>query len=229
MFGLDALGRRGEGDQGMKLTGRSTVKNSLSPIDPEELLTHLQLTTGKAAEFCDISRRQLCYWTDKGIIDTLEGEEEDFSEDGARRVYDFTALRRVLLIKQLLEQGRGLKRATREVETFVSQLTDEGLKGDADRRTREDNLQRQTERLENLAEQVHTAVQRGRVSAPELKELSREIHYFLELMAYEESATLHLQEDVNAANQFRSMIDQLSLHVEEKIGEMTPGARRAAR
>lgn len=211
----------------MKLTGRGNGKNSLSPIDPEELLQNLQLTTGKAAEFCDISRRQLCYWTDKGIVDTVEGDGEDYGEEGARRVYDFTALRRVLLIKQLLEQGRGLKRATREVESYLQLLHDEELKADADRRQREDTLQRQTERLEALADQVRTAVQRGRVTGPEMQHLSREVHYFLELMAYEESATLHLQEDVAAANQFRAMIDQLALHVDDTIGDAPPGTRRS--
>ena len=104
----------------MRLSGHSNGKTSLIPIDPEELLQGLKLTTGKAAEFCDISRRQLCYWTDKGIIETLEDDgESDEGESGARRVYDFTALRKVLLIKQLLEMGRGLKRATRVAESAL--------------------------------------------------------------------------------------------------------------
>ena len=210
----------------MKLSGRGNGKNSLLPIDPEELLLGLKLTTGKAAEFCDISRRQLCYWTDKGIIETMEGEGEDLSEEGARRVYDFTALRKVLLIKQLLEQGRGLKRATREVESYLQQMLDDELRSDADRRTREEALQRQTERLEALADQVRNAVQRGRISPLDLRELMREIHAFLELMAYEESATLHLQEDIAAANQFRSMLDQLALHIEDCGAEAALGQRR---
>jgi DNA-binding transcriptional MerR regulator len=163
-------------------------------------------------------------------VDTIEGDGvEDYGEEGARRVYDFTALRRVLLIKQLLEQGRGLKRATREVESFLQQAHDQGLKSDADRRSREEALHQQTERLEHIAEQVRTAVQRGRVHPTELKDLSREIHFFLELMAYEESATLHLQEDITAANQFRSMLDQLTLHVEDTVGEPSPALRRAVR
>ena len=135
----------------MRLSGRDSGKTSLSPIDPEELLMNLKLTTGKAAEFCDISRRQLCYWTDKGIVETVEGEDEEYGEEGTRRVYDFSALTRVLLIKQLLEQGRGLKRATREVESYLQQREDEELEADADRRTREDILQRLTARLEELA------------------------------------------------------------------------------
>lgn len=201
----------------------------LSPIDLEELLTILKLTTGKAAECCDNSRRQLCDWTDKEIVDTVEGDEEEYGEKGARRVYDFTALRRVLLIKQLLEQGRGLKRATLEVESYLVQFQENGLKPDTDCRTREEALQQQTERLEGLAEQVRSAVHCGRVNQDDLKQMSRDTHAFLELKAYEESAILHLQEDVSAANQLRSMIDQLSLHVEDKVMEGPPGARRIVR
>ena len=218
---------RKEGSR-MKLAGRGIGKNSLSPIDPEELLLNLQLTTGKAAEFCDISRRQLCYWTDKGIIETIEGEDEDLGEDGARRVYDFTAIRRVLLIKQLLEQGRGLKRATREVETYLQQLQEEGLKADADRRAREETLHRQTERLETLADQIRATVQRSRINPAELRQMSRALHGFLELMASEDGATLHLQEEISAANQFRAMIDQLTLHLEDKLADAPPGMRHAA-
>ncbi len=211
----------------MKLGSHGTGKNSLSPIDPEELLQGLKLTTGKAAEFCDISRRQLCYWTDKGIVETLEEDgESDDSGDGARRVYDFTALRKVLLIKQLLEQGRGLKRATREAEFFLQQAQDELLQSDTDRRTSEEVLQQQTERLITISEQVRSAVQRGRVSPADLRLIAREIHYLLELLAYDESATLQLQEDAFAVNQFRCLIDQLALHVEDRIADASPLLRR---
>lgn len=215
----------------MRLSGRNTGKNSLAPIDSEELLLGLKLTTGKAAEFCDISRRQLCYWTDKGIIETIEGdgETDELGEDGIRRVYDFTALRKVLLIKQLLEQGRGLKRATREVESYLQQREDEELEADADRRTREDALQRHTQRLEELAEQVRMGVQRGRVPPAELRRLAHEVLGFMELLTYDESATMQLQEDVNTINQFRSMLDQLSLDIEAKVVESPGMARRMMR
>ena len=212
----------------MRLSGHGNGKNSLAPIDPEELLQGLKLTTGKAAEFCDISRRQLCYWTDKGIIETLEGEGEEYciGEDGTRRVYDFCALCKVLLIKQLLEQGRGLKRATREVEGYIQQAQ-EALQTNADRRTCEEVLQHQTERLVGLADQVRSAVQRGRVSPADLRDIAREIHCFLELLTYEESATLQLQEDATAINQFRALIDQLALHVDDKVADVTPALRRS--
>ena len=214
----------------MRLSGHSNGKTSLSPVDPEELLQGLKLTTGKAAEFCDISRRQLCYWTDKGIIETLEDEGEgEGDESGARRVYDFTALRKVLLIKQLLEMGRGLKRATREAEFYLQQTEDEMLEPDADRRTCEEMLQQQTERLLMLSDQVRSAVQRGRVSPADMRNISREVHYLLELLTYEDSATMQLQEDVNAVNQFRALIDQLVLHVEDKVADTMSAARRVAR
>lgn len=214
----------------MRLSGHGNGKTSLSPVDPEELLQGLKLTTGKAAEFCDISRRQLCYWTDKGIIETLEDDSEgDGEESGARRVYDFTALRKVLLIKQLLEMGRGLKRATREAEFYLQQMEDEMLEPDADRRAYEEMLQQQTERLLVLADQVRSAVQRGRVSPADMRHIAREMHYLLELLTYEDSATLQLQEDVNAINQFRALIDQLVLHVEDKVADTMPAGRRVMR
>lgn len=214
----------------MRLSGHGNGKTSLVPIDPEELLQGLKLTTGKAAEFCDISRRQLCYWTDKGIVETLEDDGEiDDGESGARRVYDFTALRKVLLIKQLLEMGRGLKRATREAEYYLQQTHDELLPPEADRRTCEEMLHQQTERLVQMAEQIRGAVQRGRVSATDMREIAREIHLLLELLTYDEGATLQLQEDVNAINQFRALIDQMTLHLEEKITEHAQMPRRVAR
>ena len=215
----------------MKLSGHNNGKTSLSLINPEELLQGLKLTTGKAAEFCDISRRQLCYWTDKGIIETLEdeGDGEDLGEDGARRVYDFNALRKVLLIKQLLEQGRGLKRATREAEQYLQQTQDEALKPDSDRRSCEEVLQHQIERLQNMAEMIRSAVQRGRISPADLRHATREIHYLLELLTFEESATLQLQEDATCINQFRSLIDQLALNIEDKIGETLLPQRRSLR
>jgi len=49
----------------MEARGKRRV--SITPIDPSQLLFNLRLSTGKAAEFCHISRRQLCYWTDKVI------------------------------------------------------------------------------------------------------------------------------------------------------------------
>jgi len=213
----------------MRLGGHSNDKNSLSPIDPEELLQGLKLTTGKAAEFCDISRRQLCYWTDKGIVDTLEDDgESDGDDSGARRVYDFTALRKVLLIKQLLEMGRGLKRATREAEFYLQQLEDDQLQANADRRACEEMLQQQTERLLGISEQIRSSAQRGRVSPADMREIAREIHFLLELLTYEESATMQLQEDVNAINQFRALIDQLVLNVEDKVSETLAVSRRGA-
>jgi len=194
------------------------------------LLQGLKLTTGKAAEFCDISRRQLCYWTDKGIIETLEDEgESESDESGARRVYDFMALRKVLLIKQLLEMGRGLKRATREAEFYLQQMDEELLDTDADRRICEEMLQQQTERLLVISEQVRSAVQRGRVSPADMRDIVREIHFLLELLTYEDGATMQLQEDVNAVNKFRALIDQLVLHVEEKVADSLSVARRSLR
>jgi len=51
---------------------QSKRRVTITPIDLTQLLFNLRLSTGKAAEFCHISRRQLCYWTEKGIIEAIE-------------------------------------------------------------------------------------------------------------------------------------------------------------
>jgi DNA-binding transcriptional MerR regulator len=204
----------------MSLSGRNNRKNSLSPINPEELLQGLELTTGKAAELCDISRRQLCYWTDRGIIDTLEDEgESDGYESNAQRTYDFTTLRKVLLIKQLLDQGYGLKRATRQAEFYLQQSEKAQLVADVDRRACEEVLQQQTERLLVISEQVRSAVQRGRLSRAEMRNITRVMHYLLELLVDDDNAIMQLLVDVNAINQFRALIDQFALYVEDKVAD----------
>ncbi|MHB9106290.1 MAG: MerR family DNA-binding transcriptional regulator [Armatimonadota bacterium] len=208
----------------MRLSRQSHRKYSLSPIEPEALLHGLELTTGKAAELCDISPRQLRYWADHGIIETVGDEEErDGDESDVYRTYHFTALRKVLLIKQLMDMGHGLKRATREAELYLKQSEDARLKADADRQVCEEMLQQQTNRLLAISEQVRSAMQRGRISRADLRDIAFELHYLLKLLPDEDCTTLQLQRDVNAINQFRAMIDQFVLYVEDKVADTLSG------
>ena len=78
-----------------------------------EIFGRLRLTAGKAAELCGITRRQLCYWTDKGIIPCCTGGND---RDPLRRIYDFNGLSKVLMLKRIMDEGRGLRRAVRELK-----------------------------------------------------------------------------------------------------------------
>lgn len=82
------------------------------PVRPDAVLSRLRLTAGKAAELCGITRRQLCYWTDKGIIPCCSSSE---GRDPTRRIYDFGGVCKTMMLKRLMDEGRGLRRAVREL------------------------------------------------------------------------------------------------------------------
>jgi len=114
-----------------------------------EIFGRLRLTAGKAAELCGITRRQLCYWTDKGIIPCCTGGN---NRDPLRRIYDFNGLSKALMLKRIMDEGRGLRRAVRElkarwVEPAEVTEDDRGV-------TEEHALLAQAERLTRLGEKA---------------------------------------------------------------------------
>lgn len=95
----------------------------LSPIDPYRVITGLTLTAGKAAELCGISRRQLSYWADKGIIEAIS-EDGAGTLDASRRLYDLAAVYRAMLIKRELDRGNSLHHAVQEVDRVLREHTE---------------------------------------------------------------------------------------------------------
>lgn len=136
----------------------SDKQAALHPTEPWELLKRLRLTTGKAAEFSGVSRRQLCYWTDTGIVPSVEGEEDD-AGDSSRRTYDFDALHRVLLINQALEHAPGLRRAAREVDQYLSERRRRAEElAQSIEQKREDFLTEQADRLVSIADRIREVI-----------------------------------------------------------------------
>jgi DNA-binding transcriptional MerR regulator len=86
--------------------------SSVRPVDLSRLLERLELGIGQAAQLCGVSIRQLSYWTDKGIIQP--------TDQGGSRTYDYTAIEKVCLIKQALDQGYSLEGAVAEAESFLA-------------------------------------------------------------------------------------------------------------
>jgi DNA-binding transcriptional MerR regulator len=68
-----------------------------------EALPHLQLNIAQTAALCGISVRQLGYWTKQGYV-TASGR-------GARRLYGLEALRRVLAVRNAMNNGASLRQA----------------------------------------------------------------------------------------------------------------------
>jgi DNA-binding transcriptional MerR regulator len=103
---------------------------------------------------CGVTRRQLCYWTDQGIIDAVAppAEDDDDGGDGLQRAYDSAALRKVLLLKQSLTRGWGVRRAAKEADAHLedTQRREATLRA-CSPEERQPFLTQQAERLDEMA------------------------------------------------------------------------------
>ena len=136
---------------------RDRGATSVKPVDLSKLLERLELGIGQAAHLCGVSIRQLSYWTDKGIIKP--------TDRSGSRTYDYSAIEKVCLIKQALDQGYSLEGAVAEAEGFLDrrdrewreleQLPDEDLQRLAGSRS---------EKLGQLADRIRRGLRTYRVS-----------------------------------------------------------------
>lgn len=79
-------------------------------------LTRLKVGIGETAEITGIPQRQLRYWEDKGIITSLTHEK------GNVRRYDYQNIKKILLIKELLDEGYTLDAAADKVANRIVYL-----------------------------------------------------------------------------------------------------------
>jgi len=200
----------------------TSEKEILQPIEPSGLLRHLKLTTGKAAQFTGVSRRQLCYWTDTGIVTAIEGEGDDADGDeSARRAYDFESLHRVLLINQALNHFPGLRRAAKEVDQYLTgkRKQSEELASSIEQK-REEFLTEQADRLDSLANRI-------RDLGPRLNDRNQLIELYAGLGWLERladrvlSGEVLLEEDAQSCLRLATLVEQ----VEAKLEHLTTGPR----
>ena len=188
----------------------NSSRGVLKPIDPYSLLKKIKLSAGKAAEFCGISRRQLCYWTDQGIIPTIHGEAGK-RDDASRRVYDFDGLTKAILVKQAMAKGQGLQRAAKEVELYLeerkNQLVDLRT---ANKEAREEFLLQQAEKLEELAQELHERVTDS-VSSEQLLKLANTLESLAELSDRSSEGVADLRDDPEASHRLRTVLEQLEV------------------
>jgi len=194
---------------------QADAKEMLEPVEPASLLQQLKLTTGKAAQFCGVSRRQLCYWTDTGIVSSIEGEEEEEDgDDPARRTYDFDALHRVLLIQQALKRTPGLRRAAREVEQHVAMQRRRGEElATSIEQKREDFLTEQADALERLSAKVRELLLKVR-DRQRLLELYGGMEWLSRLADRVMAGEVLLEEDAQGCLRLASLIEQMEAKLE---------------
>jgi len=76
---------------------KRSVSPRLAPIDRDDLWNRLALTKAQVARLAGVSRRQMIYWSSKGLLG-----------DPGRRTFDGRAVEKVSLIKSALDQGHTL-------------------------------------------------------------------------------------------------------------------------
>lgn len=84
--------------------------NPVNVMDDHDFLAKLIVGIGEVAEITGIPQRQLRYWQEKGLIKTI-----DDSGVTTRR-FNYIEIKKILLIKELLDEGFTLEAAANKVE-----------------------------------------------------------------------------------------------------------------
>ena len=105
-----------------------------------EVLSRLRLSAAEAARVCNVTPRQLIYWTKKGLVKPSTDGEHD---------YDVYAMEKVIRIRQALAKGYSLEKAAQLVQRDLTSLqTDAKRLDDLPPEDLEGELRRRLERLE---------------------------------------------------------------------------------
>src|SRR5436309_14307449 len=78
-----------------------------------EVLARLRLSAAEAARVCNVTPRQLIYWTKKGLVKSSTDGDHD---------YDVYAMEKVIRIRQSLEKGYSLEKAAQMVQRDIGAL-----------------------------------------------------------------------------------------------------------
>lgn len=83
-----------------------------------DLLSRLVVGIGEVSEVTGVPSRQIRYWEEKGIIKSAQESE------GATRKYDYFTVKKILLIKDLLNEGYTLDAAAKKVDDRIKTVND---------------------------------------------------------------------------------------------------------
>lgn len=81
-----------------------------------DFLDKLIVGIGEVAQITGIPTRQIRYWEDKGIIVSLTEEE------GKNRRYDYKNIKKILLIKELVDDGYTLDAAAEKIKSRLEMI-----------------------------------------------------------------------------------------------------------
>ena len=78
-----------------------------------ELFRKLIVGIGEVSDITGAPTRKLRYWEEKGIIDSVKGS------DGETRKYNYLNIKKILMIKELVDEGYTLDAAAVKVEKNI--------------------------------------------------------------------------------------------------------------
>ena len=83
-----------------------------------EFLKRLVVGIGEVSQITGIATRQIRYWEEKDIIKSITEEQ------GKNRRYDYANIKKMLLIKELLDEGFTLDAAAKKVENRMNAINE---------------------------------------------------------------------------------------------------------
>ena len=111
-----------------------------------EVIQRLRLSAAEAARVCNVTPRQLIYWTKKGLVKPSTNDDHD---------YDVFAMEKVIRIRQALEKGYSLEKAAQVVARDLGALQTEVKRLEAmANEDLEDELRRRLEKIEERVAQL---------------------------------------------------------------------------
>jgi DNA-binding transcriptional MerR regulator len=111
-----------------------------------EVIQRLRLSAAEAARVCNVTPRQLIYWTKKGLVKPSTNDDHD---------YDVFAMEKVIRIRQALDKGYSLEKAAQVVARDLGALQQEVKRLESlANEDLEDELRRRFEKLEERVSQL---------------------------------------------------------------------------
>jgi DNA-binding transcriptional MerR regulator len=80
------------------------------------LLKQMAVTIGEVAKITDIPIRKLRYWEDKGYIKSVDEQAH------TTRRFDYYMIKKVVLMKELIEDGYTVEASSQKVEARMGKL-----------------------------------------------------------------------------------------------------------
>lgn len=97
------------------MNSNHSTENVLLDFD---LLSKLIVGIGEVSEMTGVPTRKIRYWEEKGII-----QSENDSEGSTRR-YNYLNIKKILLIKELIQDGYTLDAAASKVQARIDNIND---------------------------------------------------------------------------------------------------------